>query len=164
MKEFKRNETDIKVVSTKLIYYVMISVFLMFICLITGIVLLCFKKFVSSYIFFGIALVFFIFGKICDNLEWYKNVVYKFFDSKLVYSYDLDEQFIARRSSTVTVTISGIKSITVHGDKITVKGNIVKKHPVSGAKSLKKVRLLDVPEHHDEIMDLLRGLSARSLD
>ena len=153
VKTFMRNEDNVKFVPRWLIITELISVFATVILTILIIVSLIKGKY-DRALYEGAAIGgLLILSFIADRLDWFHNVTYKFNNTGLTYSYELDNALVLSNSSKVDIKVKTISGIKVHhnGD-ITLTGEFEKRAPMSKPRIIKKFRFKNIPEHHDEIL------------
>jgi hypothetical protein len=158
---YKRDETSIKFVSSKLICVLALSIALMTASVIGAFIFFIEGRCVAAVLCVAAACLLFAFGKYCDGLEWFRDVEYVFYGSKFKYTYKLDSTVLPVSHADVSVAVKKVDSIKVvkdrHGHIIGFKvtGELIKNAPMQKPRTINSFVMKDVPDCHDEIAERL---------
>ena len=150
--EFVRDEHNLRFAPAWLVYVLAVAIIVMVVAFVLAVCKFISGNYVVSGIWCGIGVILAIFGRICDHLEWHRNVKYSFEDDKFIYSYDLDKDVLPTGNPKVKFEISNIMSIKSHGNVIVVAGDIIKHAPMGQVKTLTKAKLSDIPGQHEALI------------
>ena len=155
---FKRDETNLKTANPIFVPILSISMSIMIVQIIVFIIMIMQGDYVKAGIASGIFILLLIFGMYCDTLNWFRNLEYSFFDNKLDYRYDLESSILPISNAKVHITINRIDKYEITSKFIIVYGEIIKKVPMQGPKTMKKFKFVNLSEYTTDICSCLDAM------
>lgn len=138
MKTYIRDESKLHNAPVSILYINMF-IALAFIVVVTALIVSIINKyFIALYISIGMVVIMTIYSIFSDiYYNYYENVIIKFENNEIVYTYNLNKDFIPTSKNNVNITIHSIKKFKKKINKVRIYGNIIKKSPMSKPKNKK---------------------------